>query len=438
MIYQELWDLDQQHNGCVVATRDGGRWDPEEADVYLDQQVQASGRRHIDLATRPLFHDIREGVLERDTYRRFISLLDNYIVHYQQRETETPEEREEIDGFLDAVAATEVMQRALGYIRRELNVRLGEGDELRAQLYRIWFEPYTNFFNGRSTHYCSGFEHVFVGEGKFNIRHGGAESLGEISGYHSWIKFFLDEAHERVNFLGYKYDARGQQGPRNPNVITLQMAWYHKDMQGAVRAELFKKIGGFFVGTSPECEIAFGTVAYFESLAGLFRGDRRRVSINGATYDLVLYLNVTQEGRRGNRIRSFYPEFISNDVLVEPEPPIDRPEVRPAPAVAPLRITSALVNPRGREEGREWVEIANTTEREISLVSYELRDARGRRQPLDGSVGPGATLRVPIRRDTPDAMQLTNSRGSILLYRESSLVSSATYKAPREGEVTKF
>lgn len=34
------------------------------------------------------------------------------------------------------------------------------------------------------------------------------------------------------------------------------------DMRGNIVAEVFKKKGGFFVGPSPECEIAMATVAY--------------------------------------------------------------------------------------------------------------------------------------------------------------------------------
>ena len=54
-----------------------------------------------------------------------------------------------------------------------------------------------------------------------------------------------------------------------------------------------------------------GTVAYYESLANYkFNKEKRRITINGAIYDLALYRNIQQDGSRGDRIRSFYPVYL--------------------------------------------------------------------------------------------------------------------------------
>lgn len=312
-IYQELWDADAAEDGCSVSGRadDGQRWADDAADILLDVQSKAGGRRDKDLATRPLFARVNEQKLCRPVYRTFVALLDNYECSAREAEVETAEERREIEGFLDAVMATRVASVGLEYLRD----RLGEPmtpQAFRASLSRLWFQLYTNHYRGRATAHASGFEHVFVGEGKHGAARGWGPSLGEVGGYHSWVKFHLDEKVQRVNFLGHKFDLRGHVVPRTPGVVTLQMLWDLVDVRGRMVAQLFKKKGGFFVGPSPACEIVMGAVAFHESRHGLLEHDRRRAVIHGATYDLVLYRSTTPQGTRGDFIRSFYP------VLIEP------------------------------------------------------------------------------------------------------------------------
>lgn len=503
-IYQELWDIDQQNGGCKVGTRcapakndqDGANAPPSPADIELDLQLSCSGQRQLDLATRPLFARWDPTILERPTYRAFVSLLDNYIVNYTEPEEESRVERSEIDAFLGAILDTAVMKRAIDYIGGELRqARLTQSKEaLAAELYRLWFETYTNYYKGRSSTCCSAFEHVFVGEGKYQPHYGIAETLGEVSGYHSWIKFLLDEQSGRVNYLGYKYDVRGHEGPQNPNVVTLQMVWYHQDLAGRVHAELWKKIGGFFVGTSPELDFAMGTVAFFESTVGVFASDKRRASINGATYDLVLYRNVEEDGRRGSRIRSFYPEFLGNEVADEQPAPMDRVQVRlvppsriytpgQAPAEAqrgPLVIAAVLPSTHGHPGGvgraptQGYIELRNQGTAPIDLadpIGWELRDQRGRPLPLAvvGSLAPGESRRVmlsthaaapggadeipspgqgpspaqalhtePAHRPDQNGMHCTPRGGAILLYRGTELISSVSYQRVAPGELVRF
>lgn len=443
MIYQNLWDIDQENNGCKVATRlANGSWSIADADIKLDQQVKSSGRRNIDLATRPLFNEVKSSVFDKPTYSSFIKLLDNYIVDYRVEETEIVGERQEISDFLNTIIPTKVMQRAFEYINGSLGMSLTK-ERFREELERMWFEPYTNYFNGVSTHFCSGFEHVFVGEGAYSIRFGAAETLGEIKGYHNWVKFYFDEENNRVNYLGYKYDLRGDETPNNPNVITLQMQWFHKDLTGNITAELFKKKGGFFVGTSPECEIAMGTVAYYEHLAGMLVRDLRRTTINGANYDLVMYRETKNGGGNGNHIRSFFPMFLGD--IADTQPISDRPRVQPVPpGTLPetnngkVIVVEALVNPVGPEDDGEWVKIQNKSGEDIDLTDWKLADRMGRRQSLSGTLAADQSLQIIIDRNKPDAMLLSNDGGAIVLYYKEEVVASVKYKRAKSGEILKF
>ena len=150
-----------------------------------------------------------------------------------------------------------------------------------------------------------------MGEGKYDYDDLPDKISGAISGYHSWIKFYLDEKQQRVNYLGHNYDLQGNLGVDNPYVVTVQMLLRDCDTKKNIDIELFKKKGCFFIGTSPECEIAMGTVAYYESLVNYkFKKEKRRATINGAVYDLALYRNIKQDGSRGDRIRSFFPIYL--------------------------------------------------------------------------------------------------------------------------------
>ncbi|MEQ9497904.1 MAG: endoribonuclease [Deltaproteobacteria bacterium] len=436
-IYQEIWESDE--NRMSIGTRVAEGWSNPEADILLDEQVRSSGSRQRDLAANPLFARVNAEKLERPTYRAFRRLLDNYVVNFRDPEETTDQERSEIDAFLQAACETEPMKIAHAYLRDDLGLSLSDA-ELQERLRHIWFESYTNYYAGRSTHFASGFEHVFVGEGKYNARHGIAESKGEISGYHSWLKFALDEQAGRVNYLGYKYDLNGDQGPDNPHVVTLQMIWNHVDMGGRLRAQLFKKKGGFFVGSSPECELALGTVAFFENSAGRYRNDRRLVEIAGGRFNLVMYRNIRRDGQRGSRIRSFYPEYLGLASRVDTAP-IDRtvtvPVLHRDLNEGPIRIVSALPNPTGNEELEESVTLRNVGEESVSLVGWELRDAIGRPFELTGDLQAGEAKTFSTRTGS-NGMQMRNRASFITLHDGSTLVAVVHYERPSSGEKIEF
>jgi poly(U)-specific endoribonuclease len=448
-IYQRIWENDENKFSVSPRNAQGG-WDDENADILLDEQVQADGKREIDLATRPLFHRVNESKLfdENGTYVSFIKLLDNYAINSVDPELTTEEEVAEQQKFLSLIVQTKPMQIAREYINQTFGENLSE-QQFQQKLYRIWFESYTNYYKAKSTDYCSGFEHVFVGEGKYDSYAGdNQETLGKISGYHSWVKFYLDEKNQRVNYLGYKYDLKGDDGPKNPNVVTLQQIQNVMNMRGEVIAQLFKSKGGFFVGPSAECEIAIGTVAYYESLHGKMQ-DQRRIKINGANYDLVLYRNINPNGTRGEFIRSFFPIFLGLDKSNGTDKPqINEVAIKSAilkPIEVNLKndgvvvIASALPNPRGVDESEEWVELRNNTDQTIDLTGWQLLDKLEHSQSLQGAIAPNEVKRVNIHCTHPRSMELINKSGLITLRDEKShLIALVKYDYASSGEVLSF
>ncbi|NEO30693.1 MAG: endoribonuclease [Symploca sp. SIO3C6] len=441
-IYQQIWESDE-NQFSVSARNSSGDWEDKNADILLDEQVKASGKPGIDLATRPLFYKVNEDKLfdKKLTYVNFIQLLDNYTIRTLDPEFTPDQEEQEQRDFINLIISTKPIQIALEYINQELGANFSQ-IQFKAKLQRIWFELYTNYYNGKSTHFASGFEHVFVGEGKFNIRSGNnLDNLGTISGYHSWVKFYLDEQNQRVNFLGYKYDLKGKAGSNNPNVVTLQMLQDVTDMRGNIIAQLFKKKGGFFVGPSPECEIAMATVAYFQSIDGLIR-DRQRISINDANYNLVLYRSTNPNGSRGEFIRSFFPIFLGNDGVKEPE--MNRPEIVPIDNIIKnddsVVIVAALPNPEGSDTGgREWVELKNVTNSPINLTGWEMQDKMGRPESLSGTLEPNEVKRFPVRRSSNSSMQMTNKSGLIAVFdNQLQQVATVKYSRANSGEIIQF
>ena len=446
-IYQILWENDD--NQFSVSPRSHtGEWENPNADILLDEQVKASGSREIDLATRPLFYQVNEEKLfdENRTYVSFINLLDNYAIRSVDPEFTDEQEEAEQRQFISLIMKTKPIQLALRYINQEFGENLSE-QQFSSKLTRIWFELYTNYFGGRSTEFASGFEHVFVGEGKYDIDAGDKkETLGKVSGYHSWVKFYLDEQNQRVNYLGYKYDLQGKEGPANPNVVTLQQSQTVTDMRGNVIAKLFKKKGGFFVGPSPECEIAIATVVYYESVYGRVRRDKRRVNINGANYDLVVYRSINPNGSRGEFIRSFFPIFLSLDDRKEQqkeESEMDIPVLVPIDNIihnnASVAIARALPNPSGKDKRKEWVELQNMSNEIINLSGWQIEDRVRRPQSLSGTLQPNEVKRFTVTRSNPDSMQMTNRSGLITLRdSESQEVATVKYSSASSGKIIEF
>ncbi|MEL6928549.1 MAG: hypothetical protein AAFO95_07935 [Cyanobacteria bacterium J06600_6] len=311
-IYQQIWNSDR-HKFLVSPRDNTGAWLDADADILLDEQVKAFGRADLDLAKCPLFYRVNQAKFDRSsTYQSLFDLLDNYRFDNQKSEIVTRAEKAEVDRFINDIFQTEVIDLAYRYIRQQLEFKL-DRSEFKAQLKQIWFSLYTNFFGDFPVRDTSGFEHVFVGDGKYDRSTSERQIYGAVSGYHSWVKFYLDEQKDKANYLGHNYTIEGNLGVDNPYVATVQMCWQDIDKSTNLPVKLFKKRGCFFIGTSPECEIAMGTVAFYESLADYkFKDERRSIEINGAKYDLALYRNIKADATRGDRIRSFYPIYLGN------------------------------------------------------------------------------------------------------------------------------
>jgi uncharacterized protein YukJ len=103
-----------------------------------------------------------------------------------------------------------------------------------------------------------------------------------------------------------------------------------------------------------------------------------------------------------------------------------------------LRIVAALVNPAGREEGRETVTLLNATATEVDLRGWRIADAQKRKHALQGTIAPGEALTVRLA----PPVALSNAGGIITLLDDSGLkvhgVSYTKQQAAREGRTIVF
>ncbi len=464
-IYQLIWQSDE--NRLTVSGRNAtGEWEDETADIKLDQLINPQENRSINLANKRLFAYVNEDSLfdEKRTYVSFIELLDNYAVRHINPALTPEKEEAEIQHFLNMIISTPPIQIALKYINENLGENFTE-EQFRVKLKQIWFELYTNYYQGKSNYFASGFEHIFVGESKYQENTGGKkETLGENFGYFCWIKFYLDEKNQRADLTSYKYNIQGYPGLDQPKVLTLQTEHYLTDMRGDVIAEYIHRRGGFFVGLSPEGQIAMATVAYFEGLHGKIR-EIRRVNIQDIFYDLIVWRNTNPNGSRGDFIRLFFPLFAGAGILPPSNFDIDDSDItekpdellvcdRPLPENVeftvikpfvnqndgPVMIVAALPDPIGDDlPNTEWVELKNTTNQDIDLTGWELRDKKGRSQVLTGILAANSSQQIAVTKTSYYALQLSNQIGVItLLDHTQQTIARVKYINIHAGEIVRF
>lgn len=464
-IYQQLWELDS--NAFSVTRLENGRWIDENADIKLQEQG-SNPLRNRDQAELQLFSDVNTGKLESITsYRHLKSLMDNYNIRKESRESYDDTELREIDQFLDTCFSEDIghfalmplvyeyittpkTQGGLGFAKEnhplmpfsshtfgeDKCIDLTDYVAFKKTVKLMWFGLYTNHFSDVTPH-CSGFEHVFVGEFSGNT----------IGGYHYWTKFYWDEGqeifpHAEVNYYGAFY--KNPQGKLNSDVATLAMKWKFNNH------ERFKGKGGFFVGLSPECMLAAGTVAAFESFhhdtdpldAFPEKRTHRHTAINDWRYDLVIYREETAAGNKGYHIRSFFPILKSRDNVTPVLPSHSGPQVD-IKLQGNIEIAAALPNPEGARDMNEWVILRNSSPAHVDLTRWQVQTNSGGSHLPDGLIlPPGKEFKLHVRTNGGGGAALSNKGSTIrLLNDQEETISEVSYDKVSgrfEGTILRF
>jgi poly(U)-specific endoribonuclease len=271
---QHLWNLD------------ANRLTPDK-DFVLNVQRGKKPYWKEDSAPDPLFTSVDKSVWRRPTYAAFIALLDNYIAETGSEEKVTDTERREITNFINAIMETAPMQFCHKYCHAKAPEKVPPLSDRRGfikLLHKIWFELYRRERGGRMD--SSGFEHVFVGEAK----------NGDVSGFHNWIQFYLEEQKGALDYRGYIKPKSNSEASADSNdyLLTLQFAWNGVE----------KFVGTSFVGVSPEFEMALYTMCF------LVGGEENEVELNTGTDTFGIIIKCYKMAY--DKIGTTFPEVTSH------------------------------------------------------------------------------------------------------------------------------
>jgi len=357
-IVQKLWDLDdnrlipnRDYKINVQAAKTLRRKEPNSNSRIVEGNTpdnSGSDTSFGDVAPLPLFDYVNPLILSNDnspplqqqqdaqsasrsnksynTYRLFLSLLDNYNADESIPESTTDQEYDEIMSFLNAIMDTRPMRlcheycyhRQIELMKETEQFEDANGGEMQLPnadvkkhnnermiiippdregfiqlLYSIWFDYYRRqrSKNGRSSSVTGknscGFEHVFVGEVKPTRKRetvsvdeiesvntaGNSDDnrdMGTVVGFHNWIQFYLEEQKGNLDYRGFivRPESATRDGSGSEESNTASSSLDRNTQNTRVLTLQFqwngnqKPLSTMFVGTSPEFEMALYTMAF--------------------------------------------------------------------------------------------------------------------------------------------------------------------------------
>ncbi|XP_055871280.1 uridylate-specific endoribonuclease-like isoform X1 [Biomphalaria glabrata] len=225
------------------------------ADITVNYQTQVADGTTSDRSSGKFFTHVNEAKLGTGTYKLLSDLFNNYDPTKGNRETATTQELNEDNAFLDAILATRVMASLLKFLQCKGIVH--SQSELKTTLKKLWFDFYSRSGTG-TTPDTSGFEHMMVGEYKDG---------NTVNGFHNWVSFYEKEKAGTLNYFGYVKKA-------NPEIVGAAFSW----------ANRVKTMGSFFIGVSPEFEIAVYSLCFLTN-----PGKACQISLNNIPVTIMSY-----------------------------------------------------------------------------------------------------------------------------------------------------
>ncbi|CAJ0952367.1 unnamed protein product, partial [Mesorhabditis belari] len=263
-ISSQLWDLDVNRAGS--------------GDIKINLQGKTPRNNNEDGADETLFSFVNEDLLQKETYRKMIALFDNYQPDLRQEERDTDE--------MNVILTKPVLLKVFDFLKEKGHPFASSKKEFRAQIRKLWFGRFSRSKSAKNNHIkdTSAFEHTFIGE--LNRR--------RVSGMHNWVRYYLleNDENEQIDYRGHYFSMK-------EDIVVVSYKWKGKNM---------KKIGGFFVGTSPEYEIAVYTLCFLVK-----RGKSCAITVNGCPVTLI-----THAWRQENDIfiDHIYPKIYENGQCV--------------------------------------------------------------------------------------------------------------------------
>ncbi|MEC5230028.1 hypothetical protein [Bacillus inaquosorum] len=280
-LYQQVWDEDILNgNGIkpVLKAEDGKE---EEGYIVVDDKETTDQNHQI-------FPEVHIPKDKKVSYDLVAKLFNNYTLNPRSGEDNILSEGEEVEEFLNFAINSAPMKLVRRIIEERGRIKFSDSKWF-TYLYTVWFRQYPSD-RGRGRD-LSGFEHLFIGESKGT----------KLSGHHFWYTYYLaDQASSDTIYLGPDY--KNCENPESPAVVTISYKMAAMDFVKEKYVQLYKEIGGFFVGLSAEGLMAIGTLRFTHQAFA-----PKDAYINNNHYRLELYRS---EGGGGESLRTFFPVYL--------------------------------------------------------------------------------------------------------------------------------
>jgi len=205
--------------------------------ILLNTQCHTTVGNPEDCSPNPLFASVDESVFDIPVYKKLYALMNNYEKRVWIGEHKTAQEEQEEKEFMDIVMESEIMQATYKFLQ-EKGKFSGSYQQFSDKLMRIWFNMYPR--SGSHSLTSSGFEHVYSGEVK----------NGDVSGQHSWLRWYTQERAGHMNYLGFW--KRSYFGDSESGGLLFTYNWDSEK----------KPFGSMLLGTSPELELALYSACF--------------------------------------------------------------------------------------------------------------------------------------------------------------------------------
>ncbi|XP_025090994.1 poly(U)-specific endoribonuclease-like [Pomacea canaliculata] len=203
------------------------------------------------------FESFDETVLQGPTFRALSDLEDNYEENVLVPETYTDGEWAEVQTFINNLIESDPMKTVLSFLSQRGCITNSD-EAMKTLIEELWFNLYPRTNASNAVNDSSGFEHVFLGELRNHT----------VLGLNNWLEYYKEEKSGNINYLGWIDHMV------DPNIVSISFAW-----KGAVAP-----IRSFFVGTSPEFDMAVAT------LCAVARTDQVcPLTINGKSFTYQTY-----------------------------------------------------------------------------------------------------------------------------------------------------
>ncbi|KAI6222970.1 Endoribonuclease [Aphelenchoides fujianensis] len=246
---------------------------PEFCDFLLDYQEQY--KKDTESVQGKLYKEVVSKALLKPSFSKLLALRPFFNPRAGVMELQSPEKDNKINEFLATVWSSRPFQLVLAYLTKKQHPWTVDEKTFKEAIRHIWFGVYSRADRKLGS---SGFEHVFLGEI--------VEKKMEVGGMHNWAIVHTHEVN-KTDPLQY----RGWIVKRADVIASGNFMWGRYE----------KKIGGFFLSTSPSFDFALLTLCFLTN-----RDDNRfQISVDGCEVEVQAY-DLIQNTRAF--IGTVYPE----------------------------------------------------------------------------------------------------------------------------------